>query len=162
MDSTRTQSANLKSLKALPGELLCTQCRRANHEDRVFCGFCGGQLQLVCSKCGHGNAQGTPACGRCGQVFGGSRSASSDPVGALLDKYGLNSDDALRAKRRRTRKLREWLMTKGLVIFFVVSLGVAAVVAIVAWSRMTPPLPTTGGGTGAKKPAAGGGVKWGN
>jgi len=81
----------------------------------------------------------------------------TDPVGALLEKYGLNGDDELRARRRRNRKLREWLRTKGLIIMVVLSLGVVAVVAIVAWSSMAPSLSpsTPGSGQGTKKqPAA--------
>src|SRR5260370_4164265 len=45
----------------------CSKCRADNSTDSLFCGTCGGRLEIACGKCAAANPPSNKFCRKCGE-----------------------------------------------------------------------------------------------
>src|SRR5216683_4229601 len=55
----------------------CQKCSADNPGDSLFCGSCGGRLEVTCAKCGADNPTSNKFCRKCGESLGAGSSAKA-------------------------------------------------------------------------------------
>src|SRR6266851_318825 len=60
----------------------CQKCSADNPGDSLFCGSCGGRLEITCAKCGADNPTSNKFCRKCGESLaaGSSTKAALEPL----------------------------------------------------------------------------------
>src|SRR5216684_7802265 len=55
----------------------CQKCSADNPGDSLFCGSCGGRLEITCAKCGADNPVSNKFCRKCGENLGAGSSTKA-------------------------------------------------------------------------------------
>src|SRR5216683_7463121 len=60
----------------------CQKCSADNPGDSLFCGSCGGRLEITCAKCGTDNPTSNKFCRKCAESLtaGSSTKATFEPL----------------------------------------------------------------------------------